>query len=463
MTQLVACFSSLGCTESESSSVRQGLIAAGIDLIPFKKGTSDHPCVICFADSIDNLLVNILNTTRECFARVIAIAPLMKPAATPVWRVLHAGASDVLTWDSSGTAAQQIASRLERWLTIDQLAHQACRQESIIGKSPAWRTLIRNVVEAAHFTTTPLLLLGESGTGKELLARLVSAVTRSPKTSAHPQADLVTVDCTTLVPDLSGSELFGHERGAFTGAHSTREGAFALADGGTLHLDEIGDLPLAIQAQLLRAIQEKTYKRVGGNTWQTTNFRLVCSTNHDLEELVRRRQFRLDLYHRIAGYVFHMVPLRERTADILALARHFLAEAIPTDTPEFDAQVREYLLNRCYSGNVRELRQLIHRMAIRYSGAGAITAGSVPEEDRPSGGTFLYAWPDGTFEASIETAIRLGVGLKEICQASSQIAIRIAITNENGNLQRAAARLKVTDRALQMRRAAGQLEALSLP
>src|SRR5437763_9151048 len=133
-------------------------------------------------------------------------------------------------------------------------------------------------MEAAFFTDAPVLSTGETGTGKELIARLVHSLDARSK-----KRDLVVVDCTTIVPTLSGSEFFGHERGAFTGAVSTREGAFALADGGTLFLDEVGELPLTLQPRLLRVLQEHTYKRVGGNLWQEAKFRLVCATNRNLE------------------------------------------------------------------------------------------------------------------------------------------------------------------------------------
>jgi transcriptional regulator with GAF, ATPase, and Fis domain len=290
-----------------------------------------------------------------------------------------------------------------------------------------------------------------------MLARLISAVTRHTSNGSEPRRELVTVDCGALSPELSGSELFGHERGAFTGAHASREGAFALADGATLFLDEIGDVPLSIQVQLLRAIQEGSYKRVGGNTWQHARFRLVCATNRDLEELVRQGRFRLDLYHRIAGCILRPPPLRKRKADILPLASHFLRKMAP-DASGFSPQVEEYLVNRTYSGNVRELQQLIHRIALRHAGEGPVTAGDIPEEDRPADGELQRAWPDEKLEQSLADAVALGTSLKEIGQITTQVAIRIAVQSENGNLQRAARRLGITDRALQMRKAAGQLE-----
>jgi transcriptional regulator with GAF, ATPase, and Fis domain len=185
---------------------------------------------------------------------------------------------------------------------------------------------------------------------------------------------------------------------------------------------------------------------------------LICATNRDLTDLVERGQFRLDLYHRISGWVFSMPPLRSRREDIVPLANHFLASAPTSETPiEFDLSVREYLLNRSYPGNVRELRQLIHRIAGRHVGPGPITVGDIPEEDRPRDNTLQRGWPDEFLEKTIEQAVALGVGLKEIRQAATETAIRIALRSENGNLQRAARRLGVTDRALQMRRSAGKI------
>ena len=409
--------------------------------------------VVCFSEIGDEVFQLIRDAGRGPQGRVLAICadPVRFDRALS-WRLLHAGASDVIGWYGADTA-RQVLARLERWTEIDRLTVSALERESLIGHSREWLGLARKVVEAAHFSDTPVLLTGESGTGKELIARLIHAVGNTGSNGG----DLVTVDCSTIVPELSGSELFGHERGAFTGAHSLREGAFALADGATLFLDEIGELPLPLQAQMLRAIQEKTYKRVGGNTWLQTRFRLVCATNRDLEELVRSGQFRLDLYHRIAGWVFRTPRLDERREDILPLARHFLQSAIPEETPEFDPAVSEYLQHRHYEGNIRELRQLVQRIAHRHPGRGFITVGDIPEEDRPSEGALPRAWPDGQFERTIAAAIALGAGLREINAETTRAAIRIAVQSEQGNLQRAARRLGVTDRALQMRRAAGTL------
>jgi transcriptional regulator with GAF, ATPase, and Fis domain len=444
-----------GQDRTNEPEVRNGLATAGVvagSLDPDAPGACG---ILCF-QRIDPEVFGVLHDVRRHACRVLALAasPMALDKGS-IWRLLHAGAAEVLSWEGGDAAARTLA-RLERWCEVDDLANAVTRDEALVGDSAAWRVLVRKIVEAAHFTTAPVLVTGESGTGKELLARLVHAASPGGE-SRETRKGLVTVDCASIVPELSGSELFGHERGAFTGAHAPREGALALADGATLFLDEIGELPLPLQAQLLRAIQEKTYKRVGGNVWQTTNFRLVCATNRDLEELVRAGLFRLDLYHRISGWVFRTLPLREHREDILPLAAYFAGESLAGGA-EFDDAVREFLLTRDYPGNVRELRQLVHRMNVRHVGPGPITAGDIPEEDRPDGDEHSAPWPNEQMDSSISHAIALGVSLREIGQAATDAAIRIAVQSEKGNLQRAAKRLGVTDRALQIRRASGKRE-----
>jgi len=182
---------------------------------------------------------------------------------------------------------------------------------------------------------------------------------------------------------------------------------------------------------------------------------LVCATNKSLPQAIERGEFRSDLYYRIASWVFCVPSLHERREDILPLAQHFLRAFRPDDPRlEFDAPVRDYLLGRSYAGNVRDLRQLIARISSRHVGPGPITAGDIPADERPQGDAIRVSWRDGEFEGAIRHALALGVGLKEISQAAADTAMRIAVDAENGNLQLAARRLGVTDRALQMRRAA---------
>ena len=368
--------------------------------------------------------------------------------ASSVWQLLRAGASDVLAWSSD--IAELIKARFERWQAVDELVQSEAVQSKLVGVSQVWRSVLRQVIEVTRFTPASVLLIGESGTGKELIARLIHEL--DPRAAGN---EFVILDCATIVPELSGSEFFGHERGAFTGAVGARDGAFATADGGTLFLDEVGELPMPLQAQLLRVVQEGTYKRVGGNVWHRTEFRLVCATNKVLPQAIERGEFRSDLFYRIAGWVFRVPSLHERRDDILPLAQHFLRLFQP-DNPrhEFDLPVREFLLSRSYPGNVRDLRQLIARISSRHVGPGPITVGDIPADERPEGGPTRGCWRDGDFERSIRQAVAMGVGLKEISQAAADTAMRIAVNSENGNLQLAARQLGVTDRALQMRRAA---------
>jgi transcriptional regulator with GAF, ATPase, and Fis domain len=302
-----------------------------------------------------------------------------------------------------------------------------------------------------YFTDASVLIMGETGTGKELVARLIHSL--DPR--AKDQEELVILDCSTIVPELAGSEFFGHERGAFTGALMAREGAFALANGGTLFLDEVGELPLPLQVQLLRVIQEGTYKKIGSNTWKTTHFRLVCATNRDLSEEVAKGRFRADLFYRIATWSFRLPPLRERKEDVLPLALHFLESYCPQENPplDIDEPLRHYLLQRDYPGNIRELMQLMHRLGSRHVGPGPITLGDIPENERRGNMVFPNEWHDARFEQSIRDALMLGYGIKEIGRITSDTVIRIVLREEDGNLQRAAKRLGITDRALQLRQA----------
>ncbi len=365
------------------------------------------------------------------------------------WQILAAGASDVLALDELGDPAQMIAARLQRWQAVDEIVASPLVRSNLVGQSSKWIAILRQVVEVARFAEASVLLIGETGTGKELAARLIHAL--SPQ---RCKRDLVILDCTTIVLDLSGSELFGHERGAFTGAVASRDGAFALADGGTLFLDEVGELPLGLQAQLLRVVQERTYKRVGSNVWRDTDFRLVCASNRDLLEEEARGRFRRDLYYRIASWVFRLPPLRERLEDILPLARHFIQEFHPDgDPPDLDVPVQEYLCTREYPGNVRDLRNLMQRIVHRHIGCGPITIGDIPADERPSIPAVQEDWLDVSFEQVVRRAVLGGARLKEIRCAAEEAAKEIAIDLEEGNLQRAALRLAVTDRTLQVWRA----------
>lgn len=433
------------------STITETLTNAGVNTHPLDSSATNSTGILFFND-INQQFLNFLREV-SCYGlkRVLAIAASDSTLANgAVWCLLQAGASDVFAWDHSAKPEIEVKNRLERWNTVDQLVLSPLVQNNLVGQSPAWISILRQIVEVAKFTDANILITGETGTGKELVARLIHTLD-----AREQKRDLVVLDCTTIVPELSGSEFFGHERGAFTGAISQRDGAFSLANGGTLFLDEVGELPLGLQIQLLRVVQEHTYKRVGGNTWYTTNFRLVCATNKDLLKEAAHDKFRYDFYYRIANLTCKLPPLRERTDDIIPLVQYFIKKLRPNEEiPEMDDPVREYLLKRAYPGNIRDLKQMVSRIIYRHIGQGPITVGNIPEEERPSSESIEADWYDKHVEHAIRQALSLGIGLKEIGRTAEDAAVRIAVSDESGNLQRAARKLAVTDRALQMRRAA---------
>lgn len=410
---------------------------------------------VLFFTRFDSTLLDLVRTaSRDGKDRVIAVALSKQDLSDErwTWRLLEAGASDVTTWTNPAGAACHIAARFRRWSVVDEIVDSPLIKDNLVGRSREWIATLRAIVEAARFTDAPVLILGESGTGKELAARVVHTLDPRPE-----KGELVVLDCTTIVPELSGSEFFGHERGAFTGAAGPRDGAFALADRGTLFLDEVGELPLKLQSQLLRVVQEHTFKRVGGNSWQRTEFRLVCATNRDLADEVANGGFRRDLYYRLASTVIRLPPLSERQEDIMPLVRHFMRNFdVDGHAPELDAELREFLLHREYPGNVRDLKQAVGRVMHRHAGVGLVTVADLPQEERPCHHA-LRDWRDGLFESAVRRAVTLGAHLKDIGKAAEEIAVRVAVNDEDGNLQRAAERLGVTDRALQLRRSARRL------
>ncbi len=214
-------------------------------------------------------------------------------------------------------------------------------------------------------TELAVLLLGENGTGKEVAAQMIHYLS--------PRRDnvLVTVNCAAITETLLESELFGHERGAFTDAHETRTGKFELADGGTLFLDEIGDMSLGGQAKLLRVLEEKVVVRVGGSKPIRTDVRVLAATNQDLAALVRTKRFREDLFFRLNVVTVNLPPLRERGDDVLLLARHFLQEFSTRSRrqpPTLSVAANRALLQHNWPGNVRELRNMMERIAYLLEG-----------------------------------------------------------------------------------------------
>jgi transcriptional regulator with GAF, ATPase, and Fis domain len=434
------------------------LTDGGVEQVAIEHATPDRHGIVFIADDGDAACRFVEEVSRSnATCRVLVVTCGARTIDQPlVSRLLAAGSADVLTGDDPISTAAAVAARLARWSQVDELARSPAIAARLVGPSREWQRVLRKIVEIARYSEGAILIWGETGTGKELVARLVHQLDL-----ARQRRELVLLDCATVVPTLSGSEFFGHERGAFTGAVATREGAFERADGGTLFLDEVGELPRSLQAELLRVVQEGSYKRVGGNTWRQTSFRLLCATNRNLRAEAEQGGFRDDFYHRIAAWTVRLPSLRERPGDILPLARHFLGELrAPGEPPEFDAFVSSNLLLRDYPGNVRDLRHLIRRIHDRHVGQGPVTIGDLDTEDL-AGADASGEWFDGGFELGIRRALASGVSLKEIGSTAMDLAVVSAVSHEDGNLQRAARLLGVTPRALQLRRAAGRVSAVN--
>jgi DNA-binding NtrC family response regulator len=300
------------------------------------------------------------------------------------------------------------------------------RIEGIIGESGQMVEVISLVQRVAASEAT-VLIRGESGTGKELIAKAIHYA--SPR-AARP---LVRVNCAALPENLLESELFGHEKGSFTGAISTRKGRFELADTGTLFLDEIGDLPLHLQAKLLRVLQEREFERVGSSQPIKVNVRILSATHRDLESLMRAGQFRDDLYYRLNVVTILVPPLRERRQDLPPLMDHFLklfAAKNGKSLRGFSRAARDALLRYDYPGNVRELENLLERAVVLCRGD-VIDRGDLP---------LILDDPDALSEAQTQ--------LTAAVEGLERRMIREALKRANGVQTRAAELLGVTERAL---------------
>lgn len=266
--------------------------------------------------------------------------------------------------------------RQKSYLTAGAVGGTDGERDAVITEDPV---MIERLALARRAASTPLSVLieGESGTGKELFARLIH------RASDRSSGALVRVNCAALPENLLESELFGHVRGAFTGAHQDRQGRFELADGGTIFLDEVGEIPLPVQAKLLRVLQEGEFERVGESVTRTVDVRVIAASNRQLEEEVRRGTFREDLYYRLNGITLHIPPLRERKGDVSLIAGHFVARigSGTGETKHLSSEVIRALEAHPWKGNVRELENVISR-AVYLARGTTIQLDDLPEEFR---------------------------------------------------------------------------------
>jgi DNA-binding NtrC family response regulator len=307
--------------------------------------------------------------------------------------------------------------------------------EGIIGGAPSIRSLITTMRQVAP-SNIPVLVTGESGTGKELVAQ---ALHNNSKRSKKP---FVPLNCAGLSASILEDELFGHVKGAFTGADKDRQGRFEFADGGTLFLDEVGDMPSEMQAKLLRVLESGEVVRLGANQTTHVDVRLVSATNHDLGQLVKDGSFREDLYFRIKGVELHLPALRERREDIPLLVRHFVAHyarQLDKPVPQVAEDVQMILMRHDWPGNIRQLMNAVQSMVV-IAESGKIEPRHLPPEIRDTGNADA---PDGPGYPT-HTGGTGGMSLDQI----EKKAIRDALRVTAGNREQAAQMLGIGERTL---------------
>ncbi|MCB9023560.1 MAG: sigma-54-dependent Fis family transcriptional regulator [Lentimicrobiaceae bacterium] len=300
-------------------------------------------------------------------------------------------------------------------------------------------------------TGMSVLILGESGTGKEFIARKIHQL------SARNDKPFVAIDCGALPRDLAGSEFFGHLKGAFTGAFNDKQGQFEAANGGTIFLDEIGNLSYEIQVQLLRAIQERKIRRIGSTVEIPVDVRIITATNEDLKQAVAKGEFREDLYHRINEFAVQVAPLRDRPEDLILFARYFLNQAnreLNKQVTDFSSEVEHIFLHYSWPGNFRELRNIIKR-AVLLSKGNVIEAETLPDELADNQIQPATGQPSQTYEAGVEednaTILpeqALDLSLKDTSQRSERELIVATLEKVRFNKSKAARLLNVDRKTL---------------
>lgn len=339
-------------------------------------------------------------------------------------------------------------SALQKVDTYRENRHQGAAPRSLelfrnlVGSSNGIQR-VRNMIEMVARSDANVLIVGESGTGKEVVARHVH------HHSGRRSKPFVPLNCGAIPPDLLESELFGHEKGAFTGAITSRQGRFEMADGGTLFLDEIGDMSLSMQVKLLRVLQERTFERVGSNTNISVNVRILAATHVNLEDAINEGRFREDLYYRLNVFPIDTPPLRERTED-LPLLINDLVERLDHEgrgSIRLTASCIESLSQYNWPGNVRELANLIERLSILYPN-GTIDIHDLPEKYRPMDGSVSDPQPrprnlpQGA-DPTMVSLPRVGIDLKEHMTQIESNLIRQALDDSNWVVAHAAKRLQM--------------------
>jgi len=397
--------------------------------------------------TFDVVVTDLVMDTEEAGMKVLEAAKATQPNAEVIMVTAHGdvptakaalrgGAYDFIEKPLDLDVFRNLVNRAAQTVLLRSQNTELRRQvddrfglEGIIGVSAAMGKVVTTIRQVAR-STIPVLITGESGTGKELVAHAVH------KNSDRAKKPFKPLNCAGLSASILESELFGHIKGAFTGAERDRQGVFEYADGGTLFLDEIGDMPMDMQAKLLRVLESGEVVRVGDNAPRHVNVRLISATNHELSELIKETKFREDLYFRIRGAHIHLPPLRQRREDIPLLTRHFIerfAEKMDKPITDIDEAAQTALMQYHWPGNVRELLNIVQNMVVVAAGE-SLTIHDVPAEIRAAGES----------EGGEDLGSLAGLSLDQI----EKQAIRNTLRMTGGNREQAAKLLNIGERTL---------------
>ncbi|BCS54255.1 sigma-54 dependent transcriptional regulator [Geobacter sp. SVR] len=420
----------LVCSAGSGSEAREVVLANDIDLIllDLNLGTENGITVLKSLKEIDpDLLVIIITGYGSVESAVDA---------------LKLGAFHYMKKPFKADALRVIVKLALQTQTLKREVRNLKRTDGylpgrspMIGSSPAFNEVIKQVREVARITTT-VLITGESGTGKELVARAIHNL------SDRQEAAFVAINCASLPANLLESELFGHEKGAFTNATSRKPGLFEEADQGTIFLDEIGEMDIAMQVKLLRVLQERVIRRVGGIKDIAIDVRVIAATNRNLQDRIAGGAFREDLFYRLNIFPIHIPPLRERTEDIPRLAAYFLdcfSSAFGRDFREVAPDAAELLQHYPWPGNIRELRNMVERICIMRHGP-ILLPEHLPAEIR---GTLGAAAAPGGCQGAGAPLLPADKGLEEAVIDYEKAIISQALQQTRGNVLQTAAILKI--------------------
>ncbi len=413
--------------------------------------------------------LEVYQQIRRLDARIPVIFVTMAKAADAAIEAMKEGAYDYLfkplDLDQLRRVvgeALEVAQRMREPALIAETAPDPDVDGAIVGSCPAMREVYKAIGRVAA-QDVPVLITGESGTGKELVARAIYQ--HGPRANAQ----FLALNCAAIPENLLESELFGHEKGAFTGAERRRIGKFEQCSGGTLVLDEIGDMPLASQAKVLRLLQEQVFERVGGNETIRTDVRLIAATHRDLESWSAEGKFRPDLYYRLGVFTIHLPPLRERGDDLPMLVHHYVRRFnrdLSRDVREVTPETMERLCSYPWPGNIRELQSVVKQALLRATGPVLVPAFLPESLGGPRTTLAATAENEGVLRVGPFLRERMEAGSKAIYQEAHQsldrLLLPLVLGVTEGNKLQAARLLGITRKTLRLRlRALGVSDLMS--